>query len=68
MAAGILPEKMHLNIAKFYNVFGLMRLVFFEPLLVSAQMFPRFQVFCVFGIQLTFFLMTIKGVFSLKCF
>lgn len=54
--------------AKYYNYFALLRLLAFEPFLISLQIFPILQVFIIFIIQGIFFLYTMDAIFRKKIF
>ena len=54
--------------AKYYNTCAIIRLLAFEPFLISLQLFPVTQVLCVFGIQALFYWYTIKAIFTHKVF
>ena len=65
---GIKKESMELRIASYYNIGGLLRLLCFEPFLITFQMFPRTQVFLVFCLQLVFYIITLRCLFKLNIF
>jgi cell division protein FtsL len=65
---GIKIEKMGTFSAKTFNLMFLMRLFAFEPLFVSLQMLPTFQVSVVFIIQLIFLIFTYYSIFKAKIY
>lgn len=65
---GMQGEKLGDIGSKYYNCLALVRLLAFEPFIVSLQLFPVFQVFSVFIIQGLFFLYTMNLIFKKKAF
>lgn len=66
---GIKPEVMNkTKVAKYYNLISLIRLVSFEPILVTLQLIPEAQITIILILQMVMCIFTIIAVFKFKIF
>lgn len=66
---GMVEKKMNKSkVARFFNLFSLLRLISFEPILVSLQVLPIIQIGMIFLLQLAMSILTVLAVFKVKAF